>query len=197
MKKVVICVLMLLCAVSARADTQTRYPAGDGGCSVGWNIVPSSPATLCDKVDDPAGSPDGFTTYLANYAGGVYALFSFSAFTVPAGAVIDNIAIHYNARWQTYSGSAGGSLQVGGSRYDDAAALTAAWADYASVWTTNPSTGSAWTVDDVNGTGPNPLQLFGVYGLTANSWKDITQVYAVVTYTPPAVHRDAFTLSGD
>ena len=48
------------------------------------------------------------------------------------------------------------------------------------TYTTNPRTGNAWTIDDINGVGSNPLQGFGVYSSDANPQIRLTQVYATV-----------------
>lgn len=76
----------------------------------------------------------------------------------------------------TYNGT---SLTFSGTTYEDKA----------DEWTTNPDTTAAWTVDDVNGTGANPLEEVALLstGLSAGQSVRATQMYLEVEYTAPCV----------
>jgi len=77
-------------------------------------------------------------------------------------------------------------MRVNGIRYAGTEqALTTSYANYTWDWLTNPNTGIAWTEADVEGTGPNPLQEFGVRAINVGGGEQIncTQTYITVTYT--------------
>lgn len=158
-----------------------RVPTGD--VSVQWSR--SAGANNFALVDDPIGSPDDDATYTYSSTGWDKDYFSFSTFGVPAGATITNIRIFARFRLST----AGGVdhfrtiLKVNGVTYygyhDDA--WFGVYRDLLWTWTNNPNTGSAWTVDDVNGIGARPLQAFGYECLTLQTLL-CTQIYVEVNY---------------
>jgi len=51
----------------------------------------------------------------------------------------------------------------------------------------NPNTGQAWTVDDINGIGSNPLQTFGLEYISVQDVR-CTQIYVEVDFTGPAAN---------
>ena len=178
--------LVFLLAAQAFAATQVRSPTGDNSQTGTWAVVPASPTTFYDKVDEYP-TPDDSTTYIyctALSAGSARNIFNFTAFTVPSGAVVSSLEITYRHR-----GSGGGnykigpSLRVGGSTFEtDATFNQNSWGiTTTSSYTTNPA-GGAWTVDDINGTGIKPLQAFGVYSTDVTPNPYVTQVYAKVYY---------------
>jgi hypothetical protein len=81
------------------------------------------------------------------------------------------------------------AIKAGGTLYgttDAGADPTTSWADRSYAFATNPKTGVAWTVDDVNGVGDNALQAFGVNSTDSFPNISVSQCYAVVDYTPPS-----------
>jgi hypothetical protein len=184
--KTILAILLIFISSSAWAATQTALPSGDGVVTgSGWSVFPSSPTTKFDKMDDPVVSPDGDSSYIQNSNNAVSALFTYSAFTVPAGSTITDVTVHYNAEYTGATPHTASAIYVNSVEYNGSLITpSATYADYSDTWSTNPSTSAAWTVADVNGTGAHPLTQFGVYGENSKG-KRWTQVYMVVTYTPP------------
>ncbi len=166
--------------------TDQRVPTGDGYTTASVDIVPSSPTTRYDKVDDPVGSPDDATTYVIGLTTG-YVLFTFSAFSVPTGSTGITLRIYYRHKDDTTgANNIRAALQVGGSYYtvDTGVNPGASWVTTTYTYTVNPKSAAAWTVDDINGVGTNALQQFGIVFGDASPPVDCTQVYAEVVYTP-------------
>ncbi|MBN2057849.1 MAG: Ig-like domain-containing protein [Candidatus Saganbacteria bacterium] len=117
-------------------------------------------------------------------------LFSFPAFSVPAGSTINFLRLTYRHERKQggQTSNIRSALLVGGNNYDtvDPGVTPTAnsWATRTYDYATNPKTGLAWAVDDINGVGSNALQAYGVYtnDVTRNPY--VTQVYATVDYTP-------------
>ncbi len=171
----------------AQADTQTAYPTGDNSATGTWTLVPASPTTRWDKVDEV--TADDATSYIAGTAVG-NALFNLGAFTVPVGSTITDLTVYYRHEKTTNTAcNIGASIRVNGINYivdPGVNPVNGTWTTSSYAYTTNPNTGAAWTVADINGTGANPLQAFGVNSTDVAPNPYVTQVYAVVTYTPPA-----------
>jgi len=180
------------------ATSQTRLPTGDHSYSGTWDKT----TNMYSYVDDDPWS-DNDTTYLLHgttTAG--YALFTFSAFTVPAGSVITNLQVTYRCRDDT-SGTnrLNAALRVNNTDYltTDGGANPdpTTYTDRTYSYTTNPATGSAWTVDDINGAGSYPLQAFGIRSSDCSPAIRITAVEAVVNYYTPEWREITFTSSYD
>lgn len=144
---------------------------------------------LFSQVDETSPNDTDYITGITD--GGGYCLFTFPQFNIPAGASIDRLTIYVRAR-DASSGSNNirAYIKVNGSYY------SAGSVDPGTSWTTyndsspgyfyfsnNPNTGQPWTVDDINGTGANPLQQFGVYSNDLNPDIQVSMVYAQVSYT--------------
>lgn len=170
--------------------TEDRLPTGDGDQeTLYWTY--SGGSSRWDSVDDPVGVPDDDTTRLIRGSAGLrYCLFTFPAFAIPAGSTIEKLSIFIRHRTVGSSnlGSNRSALKVNGTRYlttQDAIEVGNTYQENTQDWTTNPNTGFAWTVDDINGSGSSPLQQFGVYGSAGSSGEDlyVTQINATVTST--------------
>lgn len=164
-----------------QAYTQMRMPTGDA--SVQW-----SPGTNnYDKVDDWPGIPDDDATYNYTNVGGNSDYLNFPNFNVPAGATITNMQIV--SRYKKVN--AGGApdvralLRVGGSTYYSSGhnLVIGGYLTFTDTWSVNPKTGLAWTIDDVNGVGSNPLQQLGYQCLTYQKTVRCTQSYIKVNFT--------------
>jgi hypothetical protein len=163
------------------SGSQTKYPSGDISRSGTWDKTTS----MYSYVDE-VGANDGDTTYLLlSSSGGGNALFSFPAFSVPRGMGITSLTVSLVAKDYPSSGTNNmrPRIRVGGSTYDGTSMdVPSSYGTISYTYTTNPRTGSAWTIDDINGGGSNPLQGFGVYSTDASPTIRLTQVYATVTW---------------
>ncbi len=164
--------------------SQTRVPTADGDISGTWNPYPSNPSTRWDKVDETTPNDADYMTGTTDSGG--YMLFSFSPFSVPPGSTIIDLTVYVRAK-DVSSGTNNirPSIKVYGTRYNTTATSNnpgTSFTTYSYSYTTNPSTGAAWTVADINGTGSRPLQQFGVYSSDLNPDIQISMVYAEVHY---------------
>lgn len=167
--------------------TDTRVPTSTGFFTQ-WTS--SSGGDVYQDVDDAVGAPDDGTTYGYMQDSNGAHFFGFSAFSVPAGATINSVTV----RWRAQRTAAGGLnvrsfLRVNGSNYfGSSQSVATTWGNFSAVYSTNPDTGIAWTVNDVNGTGSNPLQEFGAQSLNMAAGEEFqcTQIYIEVDYTPAA-----------
>jgi hypothetical protein len=172
----------------------TRYPISDY-YTTSWVREGGSGTDLYTSIDDPAGSPDDNTTYIIgpNASTG---LWGYNSPDVPAGATVNYVRVYSRIAGGNNNGSYGErSVRVNGSLYYGSADISADWTTNYTSWTTNPNTSSAWTVDDVNGTGSHPLQHIGMRptqgfyfdGKTFYYYNiSTTQLYLVVNYTEAA-----------
>ena len=164
----------------SRGETQVRVPTGDGDTSGTWNTAPR-----WDDIDETTPNDTDYMTGVSTSGGSAYQLFTFSSFTIPAGSPITDLTVYVRAR-DAASGNSNNirpSIKVNGTLYNTTATSIdpgASFTTYSYSFTTNPNTGSAWTVDDINGTGANPLQQFGVYSTDLDPDIDISMVYAEV-----------------
>ncbi|MDT8442095.1 MAG: CxxxxCH/CxxCH domain-containing protein [Desulfuromonadales bacterium] len=180
------------------AETLNRYPSGDIAVNYG-TVFPAAPTTHFDKVDEAAA--DGAASYIQATGNGQKDVFSFSSFSVPAGATDISVSITYVAQKTGAQGASMTSLlRIGGVDYTGAAVDPAngVFTQYSDNWTTNPATGAAWTIAEVNGTdGTNPLQGIGVTVTDANPQSQVTQMYVSVSYwvNSPLLHNSTNTSS--
>lgn len=164
---------------------QQRLPASD--VVVQW----SRSAGVDNRVlvDDPYGIPDDDATYTYTNVQTNKDYFGLTPLAVPVGSVITNVEVHGRFRRM----DAGGDylirelLEVNGITYVGANqqlayGLPSVYEDKVATWTTNPDTGLAWTLDDVNGIGSNPLETFGYECIGFQKTVRATQVYVKVNY---------------
>ncbi|MBM3131907.1 MAG: hypothetical protein FJZ95_02590 [Chloroflexi bacterium] len=164
---------------SSTPGNQTRVPTADGDISGTWNTAP-----CWDDVDET--SPDDGNYMAGTTDSGGYKLFTFSPFTIPAGATVMNLTVYVRAK-DVSSGTNNirPSIKVNGTRYNTTATSvnpSTSFTTYSYAYSSNPNTGSPWTAEDVNGTGTCPLQQFGVYSSDLNPDIQVSMVYAQVNY---------------
>ncbi|QLG69612.1 MAG: internalin, putative [Candidatus Woesebacteria bacterium] len=138
-------------------------------------------ANVGDKVT-AVSTNDGDTTYITNSGNGQRQSFTFSNAGVPAGATINSVTLNVVAK----EGQGGAKLKLlvekGPSDGDRSVGsdnnLTGSYATYSRVMPTNPFTGAAWTLAEVNSWSVK----FGVEN-SANKTAIVTQIYLIVDYT--------------
>ena len=166
--------------------TDTRAPTSD--FATGGMVAYSSGTTGYNLVNDYPETADPLTSYVTlGTTANSFIAFNFTAFSLPAGATISSVAVQYtDQKSGRLVDTAAARLRIGGTYYDatthSVGFVTATRED---VWATNPATAAAWTVADVNGTGANPLQNFGVIGPDSNPVWWLGSIQIVVNYTPP------------
>ena len=188
MRRLLLSVLCVLAATAVlMAATQDRLPTGDG-VTTAWESNGANP-NRWEDVDDTIGAPDDATTYLFENDGNDSHLFTFTAFSITSSSIASVTVFGRCQRTAAGDISFLPLIRVNGTTYFDSShAATTSWADYTTAFTTNPDTAAAWTEADVEGTGANPLQQFGIApsGFNAGEELQCTQTYLTVTYTAPS-----------
>jgi hypothetical protein len=177
-------------------ESQTRVPASDNASGGTWSRNPASPTTNWDKVDETSIDDTDYVT--GNNSGSGNQLFNFSPFTVPADSTITDITVYYRAK-DNSSGTNNiqAYLKVNGTLYNNGSVNPGSgWSTYSYAFTTNPKTGSAWLLADINGTGTNPLQNFGVYSSDLSPGVQVSMVFAEVNYSLWTVSSGQFRGQG-
>lgn len=168
--------------------TQTRNPTSDVSFTGTWSAAPRWSA-----VDDYPDSGNPVADSITHGTTAGEGLFGFSAFSVPAGSTGISVQVKY---WVFKNGSQSCNIKARircndttgrdfGTSHNPGngnANITSYTDDYGA---NNPKTGSAWTVDDVNGVGTNGLTAFGVVSTDANPTLTLSCIQLQVTYTPP------------
>jgi hypothetical protein len=168
---------------------QKRYPTGDFAQVGNWTVFPVAPATFWDKVDEL--DQDDDATYIRIDALGGNILFTTPNFNIPAGSTGISLGMEPISRTEVAGNVfAKMYIRVNGTNYAQtnwrsfAFQITYTYANlFLGCFSTNPDTGLPWTVDDINGVGPNPLQAVGVLVQAGRACR-ITKLVAVVTCEP-------------
>lgn len=161
--------------------SQYRVPTGDA--SLQWSPVSNNYAL----VDDPPSAPDDDDSYTYTETGWDKDYFNFPAFNIPAGSTITSVVVtgRFKRIWVGGSYLARLLIRVNGITYYGPSEqfVIGAYFTRTATWTTNPATGLAWTIDDINGIGSNPLQNFGYECMGFQKRVRCTQVYTKVNYS--------------
>jgi hypothetical protein len=169
-------------------SSQQRVPTGN--YSVAFNAVGS--ANNYENVDEYPSTND--SDYNWSNTDNVFDIFTFDAFTVPAGSTITNVKIYLRGKIlpDGYNGDLGAIIEIYDPTYgyvccDLFGNWTSSFVEQVMTWTTNPRSGSAWTVDQVNGVGNYRLCNFGYRTSTPDdNYADyVSRVYIEVNYTGP------------
>lgn len=163
--------------------TQTRNPTSDIAVTGTLSGSAGSRWTLLDDYPDTSGADVlTFGTTAATIVCG------FSAFTVPAGSTDLSVQVlYYDGEAANGANNCSGRLRVGGSNFN-AATHNPSGTTYTSRtdnFATNPQTGAAWTVDQVNGVGNNALQGFGIHSTDSSPTFRVSSIQLQVTFTEP------------
>ncbi len=162
----------------------TRAPTSDEAINGAWSGSAGTRYTLVD--DYPDTTPNDILTS-PTATGGCQITFGFTAFTIPAGSTSISVQVMYrDDEASTGNNNCGGRLKVGGNYYNASTHNPSTTAtDRSDDWAINPATSAAWTVDQVNGSGANALQAFGINSSDASPSFFITAIQIQITYTPP------------
>lgn len=175
--------------------TMIRRPTGDGDKVADTDPwVYSSGSTAWNLVDEEVADDDdytylGFNTDSSNSG---YLYFTFNPFSLSSGSVVNKLRIHFRTRGTDVYGSPKyhrAAIKVNGTRYPIGTEISTQDSDPVDRYydfATNPATGSAWTVADINGSGAAPLQQFGIGGVEVDRFGAVLlyKCYAEIDYTP-------------
>lgn len=192
MRKIIFCIISLwlfgfvgfndfknpLINSSAPPD-QILFPTTDSTTYDQWTA--SSGSDKYAMVDD--NPHDSATTYI--YITDVNGRQYFTNNPVLPSGTILGVSVYYVD--YEFAGATGGrpAIIVNGTEYlGDFFLSDPAWTEHSYEWTTNPDTGIAWTQEDVQGSGANPLEEWGVRATAqgAGDTMRVTQVYLLVRY---------------
>lgn len=164
--------------------TQERNPTSDISATGTWSGSSGSRYTLVD--DYPDTTADKLT--LTGFSGGRI-IFGTSAFTVPAGSVIERVEVeYYDSTTAQMKNTVGASLRISGNNYDATDHnLLVSPASRSDVWIQNPDTNLAWDVSTVNA-----IQGFGFVSTAGNPDVSILSARIKVTYTPPSTDQGLY-----
>lgn len=165
----------------ASSYNQTDYRVPTSDAAIQWS---STGGNNYSELDDPFSSPDDDSTYVSSGTGGLVDYYGFTPFEVPTGKTITSLQFVYRVRLVAAGGAPNFRtlLRINGTTYYGSnISLYLDWYTFTMTWTVNPATGSAWTPEDINGTGANPLQYFGFQSLTGGQMR-VTQAYLKVNY---------------
>jgi len=167
---------------------QQRIPVGD--IAVQWSR--SAGAQNCILVDDSIGYPDDDATYIYTGTGFNKDYFGFDVFAIPTGSTIASITVKGRCKLVLAGGAPNirALLKVNGVSYAGSGIQVyyGSYTNWQQTWTVNPNTGQAWTVDDVNGVGSNPVETFGLEYISVQDVR-CTQIYIEVDFTGPVAER--------
>lgn len=154
------------------------------------------------RIDDDPGSPDDNSSLVITYADGADACETYWGDTpaLPAGSTDITVSIFFRVANETSNLTSyyTPKLKVNGSLYSgtEESWSSSVWHTFTKDWTINPDTSSAWTVADVNGSGSNPIEEFGINIRPGSDydpklgWTYIkarcTSLYMYIEYTPPS-----------
>jgi hypothetical protein len=163
---------------------QTRNPTGDEAVSGTWTGSAGTRYTVVDDYPDTGGTDE--LTHGTATAGNL--TFTFSAFTLPTIATAITVLVdYYDYKTASQTCNIAARLKVNGTYYASSthnpANGSANRTQRTDTFATNPNTGAAWTVADVNGSGSNPLQAFGWVSSDANPSIVLSSIRIRVTYT--------------
>ena len=165
--------------------TKTRNPTSEVSITGTWSGT--SRHLIVDDYPDSANPAADVTTCSAVGE----ALFGFTAFDVPAGSTSISVqGLYYDFKNGSAASAISARIRCNDTTGRDVATHNpsngnANIASRSDNYATNPKSGAAWTVDDVNGVGTNGLTAFGVRVSDASPSVALSSVQLQVTYTPP------------
>jgi hypothetical protein len=150
-----------------------------------WTQTGGSGANTDAKKVNAVGTNNGDTSYISSDTNNKYQTFVVPGAAIGTGGTINSVTIFAWAK-----GVPGGNQDfdlmvekgTGNSNKDEGSTITPGsnYVLYNRVMTTNPFTGSAWTLNEVN----NWTTRFGVARKNSSGSTFVTQLYVVVDYNP-------------
>jgi hypothetical protein len=166
--------------------TKTRNPTSEVAVTGTWSGT-NRHLLLDDHPDSGNPIADGTT---CSAVGAL--VMGFSAFDVPAGATSLSVqVIYYDFKNGSPTAAAGSLIRCNDTTNRNSASThnqgngNAAIALRTDTWATNPKSGAAWTIDEVNGVGTNGLTGLGLRVTDASPTGTFSSAIVQVTYTPP------------
>jgi len=167
-----------------------------------WDVIFGG-ASAHLVLDDPVGSPDDDLTYIENTdATSANIDCTHTDFVLSGATSVDDVCQVMRCKeTSASSGQARHLIYVNGSRYNGTAQNPGtSYTTYTNIWTTNPATGSAWTIAEADGSdATNPYDSkTGVRALTGvGESVRLTQMYACANFQvaagglsiPVAIHH--------
>jgi len=152
--------------------TVTLRPNGD--VVTGWTTYPAG-GNHYEKVDEE--TPDEDSTYIYTDGLSLADLFDLTDSGL-SGVTINSVTVYFRGR-RTTSNTTKCRIRIRtyGSTYQGTLeTLTDDYEDYPTEWTTNPYTGEAWTIEEVDDL------IAGVFSTNVLQMKRVTAVWVVVDY---------------
>jgi len=166
--------LILALAGPAFPDTVTLLPEGNG-TSTQW-MASGTGSNWEAVVTDDGDSSYVFTS--TRYDTDRYAMED-----LPGPGTVTEVRAYFQARraGNPPAGNLSHGIAAGGTDYTAASSLGTGYALYQNTWTQNPATGTAWTVEEVNG-----LQAVIVHDQRQSREHRVTRIYLEVEFSPAA-----------
>jgi glycerophosphoryl diester phosphodiesterase len=169
--------------------TANLYVTGDGTSLKGWNNEGGPPyyPFVDDKPDH-----DGASTALYSPTAGDEVTFTHEAMPANVASIVSVTVHNVVKKLDPVDALTRAVVRVGGTSYRSGnlnPTDNTTWQDLQNTWSTNPATGAAWTVAEVN------AAEFGIYKENA-AGERVTQVYATVVYTASAAQPTPATIRG-
>ncbi|MCA9486410.1 PKD domain-containing protein [Candidatus Woesearchaeota archaeon] len=195
-KKTCFLLWALFCSLAftsmASAAQVTLYPTGQGSYSQWTNVGCSSGSLEWQCVDE---TPASTSDYLSTKKGNTLESFTFSS-TNLSNVEISNITLMYYAMQEAPSKKCFEPLlRISGTDYTAATQCTSSsYAYYVQSYTTNPATGLAWTLSELNN-----LEA-GMESASSSGGGRVAQVFVIVDYENidliPTAYASASPTSG-
>lgn len=183
--------------------TVTVRPIADGTYKQ-CLIYPTTPSTHFDKVDET--TPNDATDYVYTGFGdglahsNVVDTFVKGSTGIPSGSTINSVTVFIRAH--TVPTPSGSKVSYGIALYEGGVLTLVkpfsytAWTTSSRAWTTNPRTGNAWTVSEVEALEVGFVSDDSYDAIGDESFGECSTVWVEIDYTPPTVAAKKIFMDG-